>query len=87
MTKSIKSAYYRCSLNSKYKNQTLTPRGDCASANLYILVETAKANSLEAYHYLNYPFSRLPSAVTPEELRRVLPARAKAEDLLRLSNG
>jgi len=50
-------------------------------------VETAKANSLEAYHYLNYPFSRLPSAVTPEELRRVLPARAKAEDLLRLSNG
>lgn len=58
-----------------------TPRGACASANLYSLVETAKANGLEPYHYLNYIFSHLPSATTPEVLRQLLPTEVKAENL------
>jgi transposase len=58
-----------------------TPRGACASANLYSLVETAKANGLEPYHYLNYLFTRLPSANTPDELRQLLPTQTQAEDL------
>jgi len=58
-----------------------TPRGACASANLYSLVETAKANGLEPYHYLNYLFTRLPSADTPEALRQLLPTEVKAENL------
>jgi transposase len=45
-----------------------TPRGACASASLYSLVETAKANGLEPYHYLNYLFTHLPMAFTPDVL-------------------
>jgi transposase len=58
-----------------------TPRGACASANLYSLVETAKANGLEPYHYLNYLFAHLPSATTPDELHRLLPTQIQAENL------
>ena len=58
-----------------------TPRGACASASLYSLVESAKANGLEPYHYLHYLFSRLPSAATPEALRQLLPTEVKAENL------
>lgn len=64
-----------------------TPRGAQASAKLYSLVETAKANGLEPYHYLNYLFTHLPSASTPEELRRLLPTQVKAEDMLPILNG
>ena len=58
-----------------------TPRGACASACLYSLVETAKANGLEPYHYLKYLFTHLPSASTPEALRQLLPTQVKAESL------
>lgn len=58
-----------------------TPRGACASANLYSLVETAKANGLEPYHYLKYLFTHLPSVTTPDDLRRLLPTQTKAENL------
>lgn len=58
-----------------------TPRGAGASSILYSLVETAKANGLEPYHYLNYLFNRLPSAATPEALRQLLPTEVKAENL------
>ena len=36
-----------------------TPRGAAASANLYSLIETAKASGLEPYHYLRHILSRL----------------------------
>ncbi len=39
-------------------------RGVRASANLYALIETAKANGLEPYAYLRYLFTELPKAET-----------------------
>uniref|UniRef100_UPI0022B3C92E IS66 family transposase n=1 Tax=Zhongshania aquatica TaxID=2965069 RepID=UPI0022B3C92E len=50
-----------------------TPRGAHASASLYSLIETAKANGLEPYHYLRDVFATLPSVKTEEELQALLP--------------
>jgi transposase len=50
-----------------------SPAGARASANLYSLVETAKANGLEPYRYLRYIFERLPYAKTPEDYRKLTP--------------
>jgi len=50
-----------------------SPAGARASANLYSLVETAKANDLEPYRYLRYIFERLPYARTPEDYRKLTP--------------
>jgi transposase len=47
-----------------------TPEGAEASALLYSLIETAKANKLEPYAYLRYIFDRLPLASSLEDLRR-----------------
>jgi hypothetical protein len=57
------------------------PRGACASASLYSLVETAKANGLEPYHYLKYLFTHLPMACTPDALGQLLPTCVKPEYL------
>jgi len=50
-----------------------TVKGVEASANLYSLVETAKANGLEPYRYLRQIFTELPRAQTIEEIERLLP--------------
>lgn len=50
-----------------------SPAGARASANLYSLVETAKANGLEPYRYLRFLFERLPYAKTPEDYRKLTP--------------
>lgn len=44
-----------------------------ASANLYSLVQTARANDVEPYAYLNYLFDRLPLAATVEDFEALLP--------------
>jgi len=61
-----------------------TPRGAHASAALYSIVETAKANGLEPYHYLCYLFTHLPKAESPEALERLLPIYLKPTDLLNI---
>ncbi len=48
-------------------------KGVKASANLYSLVETAKANGLEPYQYLREVFTRLPQADTVEDIENLLP--------------
>jgi transposase len=48
-------------------------KGVKASANLYSLIETAKANSLEPYAYLRYLFTDLPKAETVEAIEALLP--------------
>jgi hypothetical protein len=48
-------------------------RGVKASANLYSLIETAKANQLEPYAYLRYLFTELPKAQTVEQIEDLLP--------------
>jgi transposase len=50
-----------------------TPEGARASATLYSLIETAKANNLEPYWYLRYLFENMPDAMTAEEFKALLP--------------
>ncbi len=49
------------------------PRGADASATIYSLIETAKANDLEPYRYLRYLFERLPMAQNDSEYKALLP--------------
>jgi transposase len=58
-----------------------TPEGADASARLYSLIETAKANNLEPYAYLRYIFTRLPLATTLEEYEALLPWNIAREQL------
>ncbi len=48
-------------------------KGVKSSANLYSLIETAKANGLEPYAYLRYVFTELPKAETVEAIEALLP--------------
>ena len=48
-------------------------QGATASANIYSLIETAKANKLEPYHYLRQVFTALPKAKTVEDIEVLLP--------------
>lgn len=48
-------------------------RGVRASANLYSLIESAKANGLEPYAYLRRVFTELPRAKTVEAIEALLP--------------
>ena len=50
-----------------------TPDGAHASAALYSIIETAKANGLEPYWYLRYLFERLPAAKSTKEHKKLLP--------------
>ena len=58
-----------------------SPRGAHASATLYSLIETAKANGLEPRAYLSFLFERLPAASAPEELDALLPQNLAPDDL------
>ena len=49
------------------------PRGAEASAAIYSLIETAKANRLEPYAYLRHLFEKLPSATKEEDYKALLP--------------
>jgi transposase len=48
-------------------------QGATASANLYSLIETAKANGLEPYAYLKKVFTELPNVTTLEQIENLLP--------------
>ena len=50
-----------------------TQQGVRASANLYSLIETAKANHLNDYAYLKYVFAQLPLAKLEEDVIALLP--------------
>lgn len=47
--------------------------GANASANLYSLIETAKANELNEYDYLKWVFTKLPNAQTVQDFEKLLP--------------
>ena len=55
-----------------------TVHGAVASANLYSLVETAKANGVEPHSYLSQLFERLPQLTSVEHYEAVLPWNVKA---------
>jgi hypothetical protein len=50
-----------------------TVSGAKASAHLYSLVQTARANELEPYAYLRRLFTELPAAQTVEQIEALLP--------------
>ena len=54
-----------------------TVHGAVASANLYSLVETAKANGVEPHAYLSHLFERLPQLTTVEDYEAMLPWKVK----------
>ena len=51
--------------------------GAKASANLFSLVMTARANGAEPFEYLSYLFEHLPSATTVEAIEAMLPWNLK----------
>jgi transposase len=57
-----------------------TVQGATSSANLYSLIETAKANNLEPYSYLKKVFERLPRAERLEDIEALLPWNMTAQD-------
>ncbi len=57
-----------------------SPRGAHASATLYSLIETAKANGLEPYRYLRYIFTKLPLAMTQDDYRSLTPEYLDREE-------
>ena len=58
-----------------------TPEGAAASAAIYSLIETAKANGLDTYRYLRYLFENLPFAESEQEYRKLLPQQLTADKL------
>jgi len=56
-------------------------KGVKASANLYSLIETTKANGIEPYTYLRYLFAELPKAQTVEDYEALLPGDFKNEQI------
>jgi IS66 C-terminal element len=50
-----------------------TVKGAQASAALFSIVETAKANGLEPYAYVRHLFERLPHAKTVADFEALLP--------------
>ena len=59
-----------------------TVAGAQASANLYGLIETAKACGLEPYHYLRRIFTDLPKACTVEDFEALLPMNLTSDPTL-----
>jgi transposase len=52
-----------------------SPRGADASAAIYSIIETAKANNLEPYRYLRYLFAKIPFVENDAEYESLLPTR------------
>mgnify|MGYP002641079523 CR=1 FL=1 len=52
-----------------------------ASANLYSLIETAKAHGLEPYAYLREVFTKLPLATTVDDIEALLPGNINAQQI------
>jgi transposase len=57
------------------------PEGARASAALFSLIETAKANELEPYRYLRYLFEKLPVAESTKDFKSLLPQYLSPEQL------
>lgn len=58
-----------------------SPKGADASAMLYTLVETAKANGLDPHAYLTHVFEHLPRATTPDAVQSLLPQQLTMADI------
>ncbi|PHR27148.1 MAG: IS66 family transposase, partial [Desulfotalea sp.] len=61
------------------------PTGAQASATIYSLLESAKANKLEPYKYLRSLFEKLPFAEDVEDYRKQLPSSLSATEIETIS--
>ena len=60
-----------------------TAKGASASADMYSLVETAKANSLDVFEYLSWLFRQITAAThnfTDEFLEKLMPWNEQAQE-------
>jgi len=55
-------------------------QGAKASASLYSLIETAKANQQEPYQYLRHVFTELPNAMAADQIEALLPWNVNLPD-------
>lgn len=62
-----------------------TPAGANASAIIYSLVETAKANGVEPYTWLRHVLEHLPAAQTADEMDKLLPWNFHAATLTKIT--
>jgi transposase len=62
-----------------------SPRGAHASATLYSLIETARANGIEPYRYLRYLFTKLPLARNREDYLALTPHHLDQGEFQKLS--
>ncbi len=58
-----------------------SPSGAEASAAIYTIIETAKANDLEPYWYLRYLLEKLPEAMTEDDFKSLLPQYVDSSQL------
>ena len=58
-----------------------SPAGAEASATMYTLIESAKANGLEPWRYLNYLFEHFPLTRSEKDIEALLPFNLKNDDL------
>lgn len=56
-------------------------KGAHASASIYSVIETAKANGLDPYGYLKFIIEQLPLAESVEQIEALLPWNIKNEQL------
>ena len=64
-----------------------SPGGAHASACIYSLIETAKANNIEPYWYLRYMLDKLPYAQSDGEFRLLQPNRVDLNEIAELRRG
>jgi len=57
-----------------------TPSGAHASANLYSIIETAKAHGLNPQEYLNYIYKQLPLVESVDDYEKLLPRNFKSSN-------
>ena len=60
---------------------SVSVKGVEASANLYSLIETAKANGLEPYAYMRCLFAQLPKAESVKEIEALLPGNIEKNQI------
>ena len=61
-----------------------SPKGAEASATIYSIIETYKANGLEPYTYLTYLFEELPDMdfkIHPDLLQQVMPWSEEVQNI------
>jgi len=59
-----------------------TPKGAHASANLYSIIEIAKAHDINPQEYLSYIFKKLPLVETVEDYEKLLPWNLQSNKFL-----